>query len=64
MNKENTTTKQIICDLRYGLRNIVDFTDEELENLIDYNLPEDVMYLCFADIKRRREERLSKQQEK
>lgn len=56
--------KQLIYDLRYGHKNIVDLSDDELENLLDYNLPEDVRNLCTGNIYDRRERRLREKYDK
>lgn len=51
--------KQLIRDLRYGFKDIESLTDDGLECLLDYYLPEDVKVLCLSEIHRRREERLA-----
>lgn len=43
-----------IHGLRFGYKNIEDFDDCDIEAIMDYCLPHDVMSLCITEIARRR----------
>ena len=52
----------VIHNLRFGYKDIADFNDRDIVALMDYNLPHDVMSLCFAEIGRRRYKNLGERQ--
>lgn len=53
----------IIFNIRYGIKSIKDLSNQELNNIMDYNLPYDVFELCCNDIRRRRKENLGEGKE-
>ncbi len=53
-----------IHNLRFGYKDIADYDDRDIVALMDYNLPHDVMSLCFAEIGCRRLKNLGERQTK
>ncbi len=50
--------KEIVTAIRFGLKSVRSLSDAEIVILMDYYLPSDVSALCYAEIARRRDERL------
>lgn len=50
--------KQLIWDIRFGLKPISELSDTELVEMMDYNIPQDVMDMCFTEIRERRQKNL------
>lgn len=51
----------MIHNLRFGYKSIGNLTDKDLEDVMEYNLPEDVMGMCFTEIRGRRQTNLEKE---
>ena len=56
--------KQLIYDLRFGYKAIQVLPDNEIIELLDYNLPPSVIRLCYDEITRRRILNLKAKKEK
>ncbi len=54
----------LIRNVRFGRQDLRDFSDDEVVDLMDYNVPYDVMGLCLEEIKRRRDQGLAAKREK
>ncbi len=55
--------RALIHNIRLGYHDLQDLEDDALVNLIDYDLPGDVIDLCLRETARRRDQRLAKKRE-
>ncbi len=53
--------KQLIYDVRFGIRSLSELSNTELLELMDYFIPHDVMEMCFTEIRDRRQKNLKKE---
>ena len=54
---------ELIYRVRFGLKPITDFANQELLELMDYNISQDVMDMCFTEIRDRRQQNLKASEE-
>lgn len=52
--------KQLIHDVRFGITALSELSNTELLELMDYNIPQDVIEMCFTEIRDRRQQNLKK----